>query len=125
MLLRKLLVILLPLLICLLLAVTYPLLGSLLAQQIFWQFTLKGALTGAALALLVPLMGGRKREEFSRLYWAPTALIFLLLLYQCLQQAGALKTDPLAFISTMDTQILLVESAFFGFLLTLSIRASR
>lgn len=123
--LRKLLVVLLPLLMCLLAAVAFPLIGGFFPQHGFWEFALKGIIAGVALALLVPLMGGRNREAFARLYWFPTALLFLALLYQYLHQAGAVRLEALAFLAAIDSQILLLESAFFGFLLTLSIRASR
>ncbi len=122
---RKLLVVVLPLLICLLLAVLFPFLSNTFPELGFFEFVLKGLLLGTALALLIPLMGGRKREAFARLYWVPTILLFLLVLYQYLHQAGVVRSDALSFLSAISGQVLMVENAFLGFLLTLSIRASR
>lgn len=123
--LRKLMVVLLPLLICVLLAVLFPFLSGTFANLGFFEFVVKGLLLGISLALLIPLMGGRKRETFTRLYWAPAVLLFLTILYQYLHQSGAVRIDALSFLAAISEQILMVESAFLGFMLTLSIRASR
>lgn len=120
--LRKLLVVLSPLLLAFLLCVLFPFLGK--TDLGFFEVVIEGLLLGVALALLIPLMGARKRESFTGLYWFPVVLLFVTVLYQYLSQSGALHIDALSFLRASGPQIVLVECAFLGFLSTITIRAS-
>ena len=123
--LRKLLVVLTPLLMAFLLCVLFPFLGKTFPELGFFEVVIEGLLLGVALALLIPLMGARKRESFTGLYWVPVVLLFITVLFQYLSQSGALRIDALAFLRAPGPQTVLVECVFIGFLLTLCIRASR
>lgn len=123
--LRKLLVMVLPLLMCLVLCILFPFLSEQFPDLGFFLNVIKGLLLGAGLALLIPLMGGRRREPFAVLYWVPTGILFFVVLYQYLHQAGAANIEAINFLAPGSGQTVLVENAFLGFLLTSSIRAVR
>ncbi len=121
--LRKLLVIALPLALCFLLIVLFPLISS--ADIRFFEYVVDGILLGIAMALLIPLMGSRRRETFSRLYIIPTVILLLVIAYQYLQQIGVWKFAALSFLTATGPMTVMLESAFLGFLATVSIRALR
>ncbi len=123
--LRKLLVIVLPLLICLALGFLFPFMSEQLPDLGFFQNVLKGLLLGAALALMIPLAGGRRRDPFAKLLWAPAGILFFVVLYQFLHQAGQANVEGLNLLYTNNGQVVLVENAFLGFLFTTALRASR
>lgn len=123
--LRKLLVVLLPLLICLLLAVLFPFLSNTFPNLGFFEFVIEGLLLGASLALLIPLMGGRKREPFAGLFWVSAVLLFLTVLYQYLHQSGTIIVEALSFLNAAGPKVVLVECVFLGFLTTAAIRSGR
>ena len=123
--LRKLLVVVLPLLMCFLLGVFFPFLGEEFPELGFFLNVIKGTLLGVSLALLIPLSGARRRESFSSLFFIPSAVFFLTVLYQYLYRLGALRVDALAFFAMAGGEVIFVESAFMGFLSTVAIRAAR
>lgn len=123
--LRKLLVAVLPLFICFLLGVLFPFIGELFPDLGFFQNVLKGLLLGLALALLIPLAGGRRRESFSGLFFIPAALLLLTVIYQYLHQSGAWQAAFLSFFAMANGQVVFVECAFISFLFTIAVRASR
>jgi len=123
--LRKLLVVVLPLIMCLLLSLLFPFLGKTFPNLGFFEYVIEGLLLGAALALLIPLMGGRKREPFVAFFWFTVALLFLTVLYQYLHQIGAMRVEALTFLAAAGPQVVLVECTFLGFLTTAAIRAGR
>jgi hypothetical protein len=119
------LVVVLPLLMCLLLSVLFPFLGKTFPDLNFFEYVIEGLLLGAALALLIPLMGGRKREPFAGLFWVAVVLLFLTVLYQYLHQSGAWVLEALSFLAAAGPQVVLVECTFLGFLTTAAIRSGR
>jgi hypothetical protein len=123
--LRKMLVVVLPLLMCLLLSVLFPFLGKTFPDLNFFEYVIEGLLLGAALALLIPLMGGRKREPFAGLFWVAAVLLFLTVTYQYLYQTGAMRVEALSFLAAAGPQVVLVECTFLGFLVTAAIRSGR
>ncbi len=123
--LRKLLVVVLPLLMCFLLGVFFPLLGKEFPELGFFLNVIKGLLLGVSLALLIPLSGARRRESFSNLFFVPSALLFLTVLCQYLYRLGALRGEALAFFAMAANEVIFVESAFMGFLSAVAIRAAR
>jgi hypothetical protein len=74
---------------------------------------------------LIPLMGGRKREPFAGLFWVSAVLLFLTVTYQYLYQTGAWRLMALSFLAAAGPQVVLVECAFLGFLVTAAIRSGR
>lgn len=117
--LRKLMVMVLPLALVFALCLTLPLLSGLG----FFANVLRGLLLGVGLALLLPLSGaGRKKEPFAGLLWVPAALLVFTVLYQYLSAIGVMTLPVLAVLSTTSGQVVLVECAFIGYMLTQSIR---
>lgn len=123
--LRKLLVVVLPLILCLLLSALFPFLGKTFPDLGFFEYVIEGLLLGAALALLIPLMGGRKREPFAGLFWVAAVLLFLTVTYQYLYQTDVWKLAALSFLAAAGPLVVLVECAFLGFLVTAAIRSGR
>lgn len=117
--LRKLMVMVVPLLLVMVVCLLLPLLGGLG----FWSNVLKGTLMGAALALLLPLSGaGRKREPFAGLLWIPALLLMLVVGYQYAASLGGANLPVLALLITDNPQVVLTESAFVGYMLAQCIR---
>ncbi len=123
--LRKLLVVVLPLLLCFLLGVLFPFLSSEFPGLGFFLNVIKGLLMGVSLAMLIPLSGARRRESFSGLYFIPAALLFLTLLYQYLFRSGVWQVEALTFFAMAGGEVIFTESAFMGFLSAVAIRAAR
>lgn len=120
--LRKLLVMVVPLLLVAALCLLLPLLSGLG----FWANVLKGALLGIALALLLPLSGATKRKEpFAALLAAPMLLLVLTVLYQYLAALGVMKLPVLDVLATTDGQVVLVECVFIGYMGTQAVRTKR
>ena len=120
--LRKLTVIALPvgmlLLVCLLMPV-FNMLGA------FFGSLMLGAVLGVSLGLLLPLAGAtRLREPFAHLLWIPAALILLILIYQYLASLGT-DLPLLRLLSTLDTRVITVESAFAFYMITFSLRTGK
>ena len=119
--LRKLCVIVLPLLMAALLCLLLPLMNGMP----FWTEVFKGMTLGAALALLLPLCGAtKKREPFSGLLWAPLVTFIVVVLSQYLAVIG-IEVPLLGLLKTGDGNVILVECAFIGFLLVQLLRTRK
>lgn len=119
--LRKLVVILLPLLMAALLCVLLPLMDGIP----FWTEVFKGLTLGVALALVLPLCGAtKKREPFAGLLWAPLVTLIVVVLSQYLAVIG-ISVPVLDMLRTGDSNVILVECAFVGFLAVQCIRTRR
>ncbi|MBE5804997.1 MAG: hypothetical protein E7316_10870 [Clostridiales bacterium] len=120
--LRKLTVIVAPLLLALLMCLLLPLLDNLG----FWSSVLKGLLLGVTLALLLPVSGaGRRREPFAGLLWIPALILALVVTYQYLQGMGMVNLPVLKMLATSKGQVVLVECAFIGYMATQCIRTRK
>ena len=120
--LRKIVVILVPLLMLALICLLTPMLTLM---QPFIGHLLLGALLGVLLALLLPLSGAtRQHEPFAHLLWIPALLTLLVLLVQYLISIGV-QIDALRFLSVSDTRIVTLESAFAAYMIAFLIRAGR
>ena len=116
--LRKLTVMVVPLILLLAVCIALPMLNGLG----FWTNVLKGLMIGVALALLLPLSGaGRKKEPFGVLLWIPPLLVMIAVGYQYLSALGS-KVPVLEILATTDGQVVLAECLFIGFMLTTCIR---
>ena len=119
--LRKLCVVVLPLLMAALLCVLFPLLDG----TPFWTEVFKGLVLGAGLALLLPLCGAlKKREPFAGLLWAPLTTLIVVVLSQYLAIID-IEVSLLSMLRTGDGNVILVESAFIGYLLVEMIRTRK
>lgn len=120
--LRKLTVIVAPVILCWLMATVFPLLSGLG----FWSNVLKGLLLGVGLALLLPLSGAsRRKEPFAGMLWVPTALTALTVVYQHLHSLGRLTIPVLSMLATTDGQVVLVECVFVGYMATQCLRTRK
>ena len=120
--LRKLTVMVAPLLLALTLCLLFPVLGGLG----FWSNVLKGLLLGVVLALLLPVSGaGRRREPFAGLLWVPAVVLALVVTYQYLESIGTVSWPVLSMLTTRDGQVVLVECAFTGYMTAQCIRKKK
>lgn len=120
--LRKLTVMVAPLLMALAMCVLLPVMNGLG----FWSNVLKGVLLGVTLALLLPLSGaGRRREPFAGLLWVPALLLIGVVVYQYLDSMGLANLPVLDMLSTRDGQVVLVECTFIGYMATQCIRTRK
>lgn len=112
--LRKLLVMALPLLLCLLLCMVFPMIKGLgFFNQVF-----KGLLLGGSLCAILPICGAsRRRETFGKSLWVPAAVLVIVILFQYLTGAGMLFIPALSFLATGDPNVVLIESAFAAYLM--------
>ena len=108
MLLRKLVAALCPLLLCIVLCLLYRWLDGVLAAGLFGSFLLKGLLLGVALALIIPLAGLRCHAKGLQPW--------LYVGYQYLETIGAVHSQLLLSLFTLNGQVILVESAAAGFM---------
>ena len=119
--LRKLVVVVLPLLMAALLCLVLPLMEGIP----FWTEALKGLTLGVSLALVLPLCGAtKKREPFAGLLWAPLTVLIIAVLSQYLAVIG-IELPVLDMLKTGDSNVVLVECAFIGFLAVQMIRTRK
>ena len=119
---RKLTVLAVPLALMLAVCLLVPVLSGL---GPFCGSVVLGALLGVALALLLPLAGAtRLREPFAHLLWIPAAVTLAVLISQYLSSMGV-NIPLLRLLSTLDTRIITVESAFAAYMIAFSVRTGR
>ncbi len=119
--LRKLVVILLPLLMVGLLCLLLPVMAGIP----FWTEALMGLMLGVLLALLLPLCGAvKKREPFSGLLWVPLTALIVTVLSQYLAVIGV-YVPLLDMLRTGNGDVILVECAFIGFLTVQMVRTRK
>lgn len=120
--LRKLTVMVVPLVLALVLCLLLPVMNGLG----YWSNVLKGVLLGVGLALLLPLSGaGKKREPFGGLLWIPALLLAAIVIYQYLESMGQANLPVLDMLSTRDGQVVLVECTFAGYMAAQCIRTRK
>lgn len=120
--LRKLTVMIVPLLLAWGVCALLPLLGGLG----FFSWALLGIVLGTALALLLPVSGAaRKKEPFAGLLWIPALLLTLTVVYQYLSSTGVLTLPLLALLETTQTNVILIECTFCAYMTTTCIRTVR
>ena len=119
---RKLTVLAVPLALMLAVCLLVPVLSGL---GPFFGSVVLGVLLGVALALLLPLAGAtRLREPFAHLLWIPAAVTLAVLISQYLSSMGV-NIPLLRLLSTLDTRIITVESAFAAYMIAFSVRTGR
>ena len=119
---RKLTVLAVPLALMLAVCLLIPVLSGL---GPFFGSVALGVLLGVALGLLLPLAGAtRLREPFAHLLWIPAAVTLAVLISQYLSSMGV-NIPLLRLLSTLDTRIITVESAFAAYMIAFSVRTGR
>ena len=119
--LRKLCVMVLPLVMAALLCLVLPMMEGMP----FWTEAFQGLTLGVVLALLLPLCGAtRKREPFSGLLWLPLITLIIVVLSQYLAVIS-IEIPLLNMLRTGDGNVVLVECAFIGFLAVQMIRTRK
>ena len=117
MLLRKLTAALLPLLLCVVFCAALRLLDGWLGAGGFWVFALKGVLLGGLLALVLPIAGVRAHTNgLTPWLFTGAGILLAVLLYQYMETIGTLHSAFLSSLLTVNGQVVLVESAFMGYL---------
>ena len=117
--LRKLTVMVAPLLLCL--GVCLAL--SAMNTMGFFLWVIAGCLLGIVLALLLPLSGAtRMREPFGNLLWVPAVILLLIVAYQYMHSVGKLTLPLLSALATSHGSVIMTECSFIGFMLTTVIR---
>jgi len=118
---RKLVVMVVPLLLAALLCWVFPLLAGL----DFWGDILMGGGLGVCLALLLPLSGATKRKEpFAGLLWVPLLVLFLIVVAQALAYGGV-DVPVQTLFETSRPEVMMVECAFIGFMAAQAVRTKR
>ncbi|MBQ8200406.1 MAG: hypothetical protein IJZ74_01420 [Clostridia bacterium] len=119
--LRKLVVIVLPLVMTAALSMLLPLLEGIP----FWTEVFKGLVLGIGLALLLPLSGAtKKKEPFAHLLWIPLLCLSLTMISQYLWVIG-ISIPVLDMLHTTDGDVVLVECAFISFMAVHAIRTKK
>lgn len=118
---RKLVVIVVPLLMTAVLSWIFP----LLMELAFWRNVLMGAMLGVSLSLLLPLSGASKRREpFAGLMWIPLLVLCVLVGGQYAVYCGH-SVPVLELFRAGYEQTVLVESAFIGYMAVALIRTKK
>ena len=127
MLIRRLFVVLGPILMCLLTCLFFRWLDGLLAAGNFFLYALKGIGLGLCVALLLPVAGlSVQSTGLTGFLYIAAGLLFLTLVYQYLETLGAVNWPALRAIISINGQVVLVESTVMGFLtLTAALRGKR
>ena len=119
--LRKLCVMVLPLVMAALLCLVLPMMEGMP----FWTDALVGLLLGVCLALLLPLSGASKRREpFAVLLWVPAVILLVVVIVQYLETRG-ISVPVLGMLRTTQGPVVMVECAFIGYMLTAFIRTRK
>jgi L-cystine uptake protein TcyP (sodium:dicarboxylate symporter family) len=111
---KKLIILVTPLIVAALLCVVYPLIPE---KWGFYAGLLRGLLIGLGIGSLLPLVfGARKHTAPRRLLWLPAGGLALLLLFQCLTHADMLRIPALSFLFSVSGSQCMLEMAVLTFL---------
>jgi len=117
MLLRKLLVVVGPLLLCLITCTLFKWLDALLTTGDFFLYMLKGVTLGVCVALMLPVAGLSLRGTgLTQWMYAAAGLLLLTLLYQYLETLHVVDWPALRAMISINGQVVLVESTVMGYL---------
>lgn len=116
--LRKALVALGPVVLCLLSCVLFRWLDTLFASSDYFGFLLKGLLLGAAIGLVLPAAGIQTRHTGLTGYlYVASGILFAVLAYQCLETARVLSWPLMRAIVSTSGASVLAEAAMLAFTL--------
>lgn len=113
---RKLLVAVGPVLLCLLTCQLFRWLDSLFAAGSFFLYALKGISLGACLALVLTLCGvTTKNTGLTGLLYIAAGLLLVVLIYQYLETVGVVNWPAFRAIMSINGQVIWVESAVMAY----------
>ena len=117
MLMRKLLVVLGPLMMCLLTCLIFRWLDGLLAAGNFFLYAIKGVALGVCVGLLLPVAGIYTRNTgLTGWLYVAAGLLLITLTCQYLEAVRVVNWPALKAIISINGQVILVESTVMGFL---------
>lgn len=117
MLMRRLLAVFGPILLCLLSCVVFRWLDRWLTQGSFLQYAFKGVFLGLCVALILPVAGiSAKNTGLVAMLFIGAGLLLLTLTYQYLETVGAVSVPALRATLTINGQVVLIESTVMGYL---------
>ena len=117
MLLRKLLVVVGPLLLCLLACLLFQWLDTIPAAGDFFLYALKGVTLGACVGLMLPVAGITTRGAgLTAWMFAAAGLLLLTLVCQYLETVHVVNWPVLRAIISINGQVVLAESTVMGYL---------
>ena len=117
MLLRRMMAALGPLVVCVVACTVFRWLEGWLGSMDFWSFAAKGAVLGAALALVLPCAGVRAHTTGLTGWMLLGAFLMLaVIVYQYLETTGALHWPVVASMMEINGQVFLVESTVGGYM---------
>ncbi len=118
MLMRRLLVVFGPIVLCLLTCVLFMWLDGWFPQGSFFLYSLKGVCLGLAVALVLPVAGiSMKSTGLTGMLYIAAGLLLLTLGYQYLETVGVVHVPALKATLSINGQVVLIESTVMGFLL--------
>ena len=117
MLMRRLITVVCPLILCLLTSVVFMLLDRWFAAGNFFAYLLKGVALGIGVALLLPVAGIRVRHTgLTGLLYIAAVLLLITLGYQYLETVGAVHWPALKAVLSINGQVILIEGTMMGYL---------
>lgn len=117
MLMRRLLAVFGPILLCLVTCVVFRWLDRWLTQGSFLLYALKGVFLGLCVALILPVAGiSAKNTGLTAMLFIGAGLLLLTLTYQYLETVGAVSVPALRATLTINGQVVLIESTVMGYL---------
>ena len=127
MLMRRLVAVICPLLLCLLTCLLFMWLDRWLAAGNFFQYAVKGVSLGLCVALLLPVAGiAVKNTGLTGMLYIAAGLLLLTLVYQYMETVGAVNWPALKAIISINGQVVLIESTVMGYLaLTAALNTKR
>ena len=118
MLMRRLLVVFGPIVLCLLTCVLFMWLDGWFPQGSFFLYALKGVCLGLAVALVLPVAGiSTKSTGLTGMLYIAAGLLLLTLCYQYLETVGVVHVPALKATLSINGQVVLIESTMLGFLM--------
>ena len=117
MLMRRLITVVCPLILCLLTSAVFMLLDRWFAAGNFFAYLLKGVALGIGVALLLPVAGISIRHTGLTGYlYIAAGLLLATLCYQYLETVGAVHWPALKAIISINGQVILIEGTVMGYL---------
>lgn len=115
--LRRLMAVVCPALMCLICCLLFRWLDRLIGAGEFLSFVIKGLLLGVAIALILPAAGITARSSgLSGWLYGAAALMLATLVYQYLENSGAVHVPVLSQLISINGQVVFAQSAVLGFL---------
>lgn len=116
--LRKAIIVVVPLLLCLITCLLFRLLDGWLGAGDFAAYLLKGLLLGGMLGIIFPVAGIRVFSSgLPKWLFAGAGLCLAVLLMQYLTMCGVVRIDALQVLLNVNGQVILAEGALSGFMI--------